>query len=173
MMVLLGVGVAVGLVVFLSTFHPGGFGAPLVEGLPRVPRAPAAGAPVAQVLDVEVVASPDPGWPIMTFSFQAPRVYWSRVKVRASAGVGAPPVGAEMGLESKGATTRFLVCLDAEGRHLDGYALDADGRVRLVGEASPDEPIAPYRPTEPMPVAEAMERLLGRPGSTIPTKFRP
>lgn len=163
----------VGAAVFFSQFHPGGFGAPLVEGLPRIPKAQGYGATVAQVLDVEVLARPDPSWPPLSFGFQKPHTYWTRVRVKASAGAGAPPAGTELGLSSRYSPDRFLVCLDATGAHIDGYQLEASGLVRLVGDASPSAQHVPYDPTEPMTVAEAFTKLLGAPGSTIPTKFRP
>ncbi len=164
---------AAGAVVFFSQFHPGRFGAPLVEGLTRVPAGETRGVVVTQVLDVEVVARPDPSWPPLSFGFQKPHTYWTRVRVKASAGQGAPPPGTELGLESRDAPDRFLVCLDATGAHIDGYVLETSGLVRLVGDASPAAQHVPYDATEPMPVQEAFTKLLGNPGSTIPTKFRP
>lgn len=167
------VGCLVGAVVFFSQFHPGRFGAPLVEGLPRVPAGETRGGVVTQVLDVEVVARPDPSWPPLSFGFQKPLMYWTRVRVKASAGQGAPAAGTELGLASRYAPDRFLVCLDATGAHIDGYVLESSGLVRLVGDASPAAQHVPYDATEPMPVQEAFTTLLGKPGSTIPTKFRP
>lgn len=162
-----------GAVVFFSQFHPGRFGAPLVEGLPRIPAAETRGAIITQVLDVEVVARPDPSWPPLSFGFQKPHTYWTRVRVKASAGQGAPPPGTELGLASRRAPDRFLVCVDASGAHIDGYVLEPSGLVRLVADASAAAKHVPYDATEPMPVAEAFTKLLGSPGSTIPTKFRP
>ena len=173
MTVLLLVLCAAGAVVFFSQFHPGRFGAPLVEGLTRIPAAETRGGLVTQVLDVEVVTRPDPSWPPLSFGFQKPHTYWTRVRVKASAGQGAPPPGTELGLASRYAPDRFLVCLDATGGHIDGYVLEASGLVRLVGDASPSAKAVPYDATEPMPVQEAFTKLLGKPGSTIPTKFRP
>lgn len=163
-------------------FDPEFAGRPLVKGLTQVPLgAPSASAPVAQVGLVEVVAAPSFSWPLVKVSLgfwrndAGPR--WARVRVLEAAGQGPLTAGAECALAHRQAPLvagqRFVVSLDATGGSVDGYVADAAGLVQLVDDAPTPEPVAPYVPTAPMPAREAFSRLLGKPPSLIPTKFRP
>ncbi len=171
---------AVVVVLGLLFVDPDRSGAPLVEGLPRVPRGQAVRSElVTQAALVEVVSAPSGRWPVMRVSLgfwrndAGPR--WARVKVLEVAGQGPLVAGAEVGLTHGRLEVgqRFALSLNARGEAVDGYLAEADGRVRLVADDSSAAPVAPYLPTEPLPVAEALGRLVGAPPSTIPTKFRP
>jgi len=171
-----------GLAVFgLVFFDPEHLGAPLVEGLPRVPRGtPLKTEPVAQAGFLEVVSAPSGRYPLVQVSlgsfgrnFGEPK--WARVKVLDAAGQGPLLVGAEVGLGhgKLEAGQRFVACLNARGEVVDGYPADADGKVRLISDDSASAKAVPYDATEPMTPAEALLELVGKPPSTTPTKFRP
>lgn len=155
-------------------------GEPLVKGLARVPRGtPSKAEPVAQAALVEVVAAPSGRWPLVKVSLgfwrndAGPR--WAKVRVLEASGDGPLKAGAEVALDHWRLEPgqRFVVCLNARGESVDGYLADAAGKVSLVDDTPTAEPIAPFASTPPMAPADAFPRLVGKPPSTIPTKFRP
>lgn len=172
---------AVVLLVLGAVFvDPESSGEPLVKGLARVPRGvPTASEVVTQAAFVEVVAAPSGRWPLVKVSLgfwrndAGPR--WAKVRVLEVAGDGPLKAGAEHALDHwrLEAGQRFVVCLNGRGESVDGYLADAAGQVSLVDPTPTAEPIAPFVSTPPMAPAEALARLVGKPPSTIPTKFRP